>query len=174
MQRLLVIALLVLVANPLSAAGIYRHTDKNGKVVFTDQPPDQADVEEVQLGPINTVPAGRKERRNEGSETAPAAPPAENYQRLDLGGVQNGDELRNPEGPVNLSATPDIPLQPGHTLVFIDNGREITSTTGSAVIESIERGTHTISAEIRDASGTTLVRSAPATIQVLRNHVPRR
>lgn len=169
----LLVCLIALTASLPVHGEIYRHTDRNGNVVYTDQPPE--DAEPVELRPLNTVPGGpagpnRSDERG-GREKAPAG--AASYKSLQLSGVAQNDTLQNPDGPITLSASADIPLQPEHRIFFIDNGQDISAgDSDSFVIERIDRGAHTFVAEIRDANGKVLVSSEPVSMQVFRTVAP--
>ena len=56
MARLLILSLLL--ASTLASAQIYRTTDEDGNVIFTDRPPasEGSEVEAVELNPTNTTP----------------------------------------------------------------------------------------------------------------------
>jgi hypothetical protein len=64
MKRMLVIAMALAVA-PLASAELYKYVDKNGKTVYTDQPPADADAKRMSAPP------------------APAAAPAKSYVERD-------------------------------------------------------------------------------------------
>jgi hypothetical protein len=68
MKSMLIVAMALAVA-PLASAEMYKYVDKNGKTVYTDQPPADADAKRMS-GP--TAPA-----------TAPAAAPAKSYVERD-------------------------------------------------------------------------------------------
>ena len=63
MKRLAIIALGLALA-PLAGAQLYKYTDKDGKTVYTDQPPAGADSKPLRVQPSGPAPA-----------TAPAAAP---------------------------------------------------------------------------------------------------
>lgn len=150
-------------------AEIYRHRDANGNVVFTDQPPE--DAEAVELGPVNTVPGAPAAQKT----PAPATTPALAYGRLEITGIRNDDVLRNPDAPLLVRATPDVPLQSGHQLVYLRNGQVLDTRNSPVLIidgPALERGSHTFTAEIRDAEGQVLIASEPLTLHVHRTTVP--
>ncbi len=166
---LLVLALTVfgitVITTSAHAAGIYRHVDANGKVVFTDQPPEHA--EEVDLPKINTVPA-EKANRSAADTQQSKKEVFTGYQSLTLGGVEAGATLYQPEGPVSIYARMEPPLQPGHRLSMRHNETSVETANGSYTIPHIDRGSHRFQAEIHDGAGKLLIAST-----VLEFHVQR-
>jgi hypothetical protein len=53
MKRLAVIALACAVA-PLASAELYKYVDKDGKTVYSDQPPVNADSKQIHVAPAST------------------------------------------------------------------------------------------------------------------------
>ena len=51
-----VLGLSMAIASAQGLAAIYKTIDENGKVVFSDKPPDP-DADELELGQINIIPA---------------------------------------------------------------------------------------------------------------------
>jgi len=95
MKRLILLALALATA-PLASAQLYKYVDKDGKTVYSDQPPVAGDSKRLRLdttpGPAAAAPAksaldkdkelekGRKEARDQtkkGADTAKAAQAAE-------------------------------------------------------------------------------------------------
>jgi hypothetical protein len=166
---LITLAWVAAFAGHATSAEIYKHIDSSGKVVFTDQPPDDVEAEQVQLGPVNTVPAAP---RAAATAPVPTATVASKYSWLKVS-LSVGASVTNPGGPVVVSAGTDIGLQPGHKVVFFQNGVEVASGPAMSVaIADISRGEHTFKAEIRDGAGKVLVTSNAATTQVHRAFTP--
>lgn len=57
MKRILVLAVLCAVA-PLAGAELYKYVDKNGKTVYSDQPPANVDSKELHVAP-GPAPSGK-------------------------------------------------------------------------------------------------------------------
>lgn len=158
--------LVLLLAAPAMAGEIYRHKDKFGNPVFTDQPPE--DAEAVELGPVNTLPAAP--RPAQPATPAPEAPAG--YTQLRLVGPQSGTTLRNPTADIVFGVSTDAPLQAMHTFVFVHNGQVASRGTTGFRLDPLERGEHEVVAEIRDEHDRVLIRSEPIVLQILRNAVP--
>lgn len=159
-------ALVALVALPAWATGIYRHVDAQGRVSFTDQPPDGAAP--VELPPLNSVPAVTPAPAR-AAGTVPGGAAFAGYRLLAFTSHDQDQTLRNPEGPLVVTAMLQPPLQPGHTLTLRHNGQVANADNHAAVrIDQPERGTHSFDAEVTDAAGTVLMRA-----DTLRLHVHR-
>ena len=84
MKRLVVLALAVAIA-PLAGAQLYKYTDKDGKTVYTDQPPAAGDSKQlrVQPGPVDApksavqkdkdLQKGRDAKKDEAKKSEEAA-----------------------------------------------------------------------------------------------------
>jgi hypothetical protein len=61
MKRIILLACALALA-PLASAQMYKYTDKNGKTVYTDQPPPEADPKNMRIpsSAIGNAPAGGK------------------------------------------------------------------------------------------------------------------
>lgn len=155
---------------------IYRHVDANGKVVFTDQPPGNAqNLETVILPPVNAVKLEQRTlsrpenvEGSAGREARNKAAVAAGYQSLGINGFEDGTVLRNPEGGIVVSAAPVPALFPGDRLVIRYNGQTIDGDTYS--LPTLERGTHTFSAAIL-REGQVLIESPAISMTVLRTTV---
>ncbi len=162
MRRALCLLLLLPV---LATAGtIYKHTDANGKTVYTDQPPEGAQA--VDLPPINTVLGGKP---TAAPPVAPAsATPAAaftGYQSLTVEGVGQGQVLQNFRDSLTITAVPTPALQDGHRLLLTLNGRPV-SDTGSYEIVQAQRGEYLFGASIVDDRGNVLIEATPLKFQV--------
>lgn len=60
MKRLMIVAVALALA-PLASAQLYKHIDKNGRVVYSDQPPAGVDAKQVNIPTgVTNVPSGAK------------------------------------------------------------------------------------------------------------------
>ncbi|WP_198588698.1 DUF4124 domain-containing protein [Alloalcanivorax mobilis] len=147
---------------------IYRTTDKNGNVVFTDNPADKSRAEPVRLREPNTVPMKAPLPVGEPKAADDKQQPAfQGYQRLAITSPEDQATVRNPSSPVPVRISLEPALRDGHRLVVLDNG---TPLQGQA-LENPNRGSHTLQVEVRDASGASVARSEPVVIYVHRTSV---
>ncbi|MGM0981844.1 MAG: DUF4124 domain-containing protein [Pseudomonadota bacterium] len=186
MNKVLVILALGLSVSLLAQAqNIYRSTDAQGNVVFTDNP--ERGGEEVDLEPLTVVPS-----RGEVSEgEAPAV--------IDGGGSERSD---------GRSAGSGQPFMPYDSFTILSPGQEETLPTGAAgnvqvalgiqpnlredhrvrllmdgqisqtamhtdtfMLNNLNRGEHVLQAELLDASGAVRHRTSPVTLYVQRASV---
>lgn len=167
MKHWLLILLLLLLPWAAQAQTIYRSTDAQGNVVFTDKPPAAGVAnEEIQLRQLNTAPA---------PEVQPARRPdvdTQPQQRPTVSIVAPEDQSVIPMGggdfDVQASVTP--PLAPGERLQLHIDGAASGEPQGgtSWSLRNVFRGGHNLSIQRLDADGKVIAESDPVHVQVMR------
>jgi hypothetical protein len=171
----------------LDAATVYRYTDEQGNVVFTDQP--RGNSEKIKLEPLTVVPSleatapaassapssndtGQAERssRPRASESRPGEPFMP-YSTFQIASPQDEATLQTGYGgnvQVELDVDPD--LRPDHRVRLLVDGEISQSAmhTRAFMLTNLDRGEHSLQAELLDASGQVRHRSAPVTLYVHR------
>lgn len=162
------------------AQTIYRTTDAQGNVVFTDNP--EGGGEAVTLDPLTVVPSP-----GETAGMAPAVPGAQGdpeaaatgqpfmpYDRFGI--LSPGQEETLPTGAagnvqVTLGIQPE--LREDHRVRLLVDGRVSQSAmhTDTFLLNNLERGEHVLQAELLDGSGAVRHRSSPVTLYVQRASV---
>ena len=153
------------------SAQIYRTTDEQGNVVFTDTPPAGAGpAEAVELQQINTTPAPP-------TRTAPQAEqqPEEEASPLSVSIVNPAPETSIPMGPGNFSV--DAKVAPGlgsdeSLQLYIDSvpwGGPQRET--SWALTNIFRGAHDLTVAVINGEGEQLANSDPIRVFVHRPSV---
>lgn len=161
--------LLILLLLPwvTQAQTIYRTTDAQGNVVFTDKPPAAGVAnEEVTLKRLNTAPAPELQPapRAEAEREAPV--------KRSVSIVAPTDQAVIPMGggdfEVLASVTP--PLAPGERLQLrldgVASGEPQSGT--SWALRNVLRGGHDLSIDRLDADGRVIAQSEPVHVQVMR------
>lgn len=173
-DRLLALACAGALLGTPALAQIYRTTDEQGNVVFTDKPPtgpeDQA--EEVKLNPLNTAPATVVKPR-------PAAEPVQREQSeprdYELSITFPTDETTIPMGPGNFPvvASTSPPLREGELLQLRIDGadRGPAQASGHWELTNVFRGAHELTVQRKSAEGKVLSTSNPITVYVHRPSV---
>ncbi len=148
----ILVLLAMLLAGGAAASEIYKSYDENGNVVFSDQPPspDAQPIDLPEANIVNSVPASpRPVRRDDGLDQIPLA----------LQMLTPSDEETFWGTSQNLDVSFDVQpeLRPGMQIaIYIDDNREAVIRTSRTTISSIDRGTHTIRAELLDSRGNVL------------------
>lgn len=149
-------------------AQLYRWVDAKGVTHWSDRPVQGAERVDVPAAqgyrpaPVQQRPVSTSAPASEG-----AAGPV-SYSSVEIVRPANDEAFVNTGGAVDVAASLNPPLAPGHRTWFVLDGQrlegpspESTSTTLNA-----ERGTHTIAIEIADQSGSVVASSAPVTFHV--------
>lgn len=162
------LALLVLASAP-SLAQIYKTTDAEGNVVFTDSPPGGTASEQVDLQPTNTVappqPLPRVTPREvERQPAAPAMP------RATITAPANETTIPMGGGNFTVSATVDPGLSGGQGLQLVIDGEPEGEVQPNATwhLMNVFRGAHDLVVQVVDSDGKVLSSSDPVRVYVLR------
>lgn len=135
---------------------IYKGTDAEGNVIYSDEElPNGAEIQVPDLTTV-TMPKPKKTVK----EDVVAKNPYTTFKILSPG---NDDTIRVTSGdvPVTLFAVPALDIGQGHSIsVYIDGVATIKKTTLlDHKIPNVSRGSHTLSAEIRDAKDKVITKS---------------
>ena len=158
---------LLLLALP-AVADVYTYIDSEGNRVFTDQP--RGNAKKVEIAPTNGMNQNNKPTvRKAPAPVAPAELPAYNLLRILIpepdATVQEGSS-----GNLIVTATSDPPLMPGHNYRLLLDGKVAGEPGRSPVfsLTNLDRGTHTLAAEIIDAQGRILERTPSQPVHIVR------
>ncbi|MCH2098939.1 MAG: DUF4124 domain-containing protein [Pseudomonadales bacterium] len=152
---------LALLAAASGAGPIYKTTDANGNVVYTDDPGDRP-AEAVDLPELTIVPAtplaGPTPRSNE------ALPDLEPTPLVTLLAPEPGATLRSNTGDVEVVARVDQPLADGDRFeALIDGAVRARNAAGVFALTGIDRGEHRVSVRLIDGDGEVRAASASHT-----------
>ena len=152
---------------PNASAKIYRSVDKNGNVIFSDQPAEGASAsEEVHLRPPNAVPMKRVKLPEAESQIEEDEPP-EGYRSLVITRPEPESTIRNQQEPVVVSVDLQPSLQGDDRLVLFDNGE---AQPGMA-LNTVIRGTHTLVVKVLNSDDEVLISSEPVQVYIHRSTV---
>jgi hypothetical protein len=171
MRALIVLCLFALLAwltSPVLAE-VYKRVNPDGSVEFSDVPSSKKD-QPVDLPPPSTF---------EAPQLSPPSPPrvdpnASNFAYTSLSIVSPANEatLRNNAGNIEVSAALTPALQPGHKLVLLLDGNRQGEASGNTFkLTNLDRGSHQLTVEVRDADGKTLIASPSVTIYLHRHSI---
>ncbi len=156
-------------------AAIYKTVDEDGNVVFTDVPPAKGDGAAVDLSagnryapaPVTTplpAPAAAQEEEEEQEITS--------YERIGILAPANDEAIRDNAGnlSVRYALSPSLDTKHGHSLRLLLDGVPQAGEAGEATFSftNLDRGTHTLTLQVVNASGQVLNESAPVSFHMLR------
>ncbi|MDH4584270.1 DUF4124 domain-containing protein [Pseudomonas sp. BN415] len=162
----LIISCLLLAATLPAAAQIYKYTDANGNTVFTNQPPDGAASEKVELPPTNAV---QIQPPSQPTDSGASADQPAIYQVVELTDLPDEEALRANNGTFSVGVRLEPRLQPGHRLRLRLDGQPYGQPTNVPRLQlmNVDRGDHSLAVDV--LSGTNVVQSsAPVTFTVQR------
>ena len=165
--------LLVGIAPTLQAA-IYKTVDKEGNVVYTDVPPKQSSAAmDVDRG--NTYIAAEAAADDAAqfealAETGDQQQAATSYSELSITAPNHDQAVRENAGnlAVTVASLPALDAALGHQVQILLDGQKAATGGARVSLTNIDRGTHSLTAQIIDTSGEVLISSAPVTFHMLR------
>ena len=165
----------------IGQAAVYKHVDENGNVIkYSDQPQHPGDkpmsvpppamtfdsTPPATLGTPSSSEGKKADEENSKPETS--------YSAVTFVKPDNDEAIRANGGvfPVTVASQPALDAEAGHHyVVLVDGEKHQTSESTTFQLENMNRGTHSISVEIVNSKGETLVNSSNITIHVLRASV---
>ena len=149
------------------AQAVWKWKDEKGVTHYSDQPGPGAVRVELSSQTFSSDEA----RTDIQVDTSPRsrAEPAQSYNALQITSPQSNQTMFASEGPVNVQVNVDPGLQPGHSIQILLDGVNISgegSTSLSATVPQVERGTHSLQAKVVDSSGETVVSSTTVMFHV--------
>ena len=144
-------------------AEVYKWTDDKGVIHYTDKPPTD-NAKPATLPPLQTYKRGTLPDLNKFAAPAPAKPEAARGAQIQIVTPASEETFRSDRAisvAVIVSPAPD----PSQKLVYMLDGQAIGSPTSetSYALTEVDRGEHSVSVALVDASGQELSRSAPVT-----------
>ncbi|MCX2524170.1 DUF4124 domain-containing protein [Larsenimonas rhizosphaerae] len=169
------IAALLLLAGAwgAQAATVYRTVDEQGQVHFSDHPlPGGNPVSVPTPGVVPAVPRGMATPSASVQQDAASA-----YRRFVIDSPANESTIPpGYAGDIQVSVTVVPALEKVHRVRLMLDGRVSQSALHATVfmVSGVERGEHTLQAEMLDRQGNVLRRTPPVTVFVHRARVNRR
>lgn len=171
-MRTLIPLLVALLLPAVAAAGdtIYRTTDEDGNVVYTNEPPSD-DAEAVELDPLTTVPPGEEipDEANSDDDSEGTSP---RYQGLEVTYPPQDQTVRHNGGlvPFRIEIQPEgAELAEGHKVEIVLDGEVRGSARSRQIsVSAVNRGPHSAEARIVDSTGAVITQSQPTEFYLLR------
>lgn len=178
MGKAIVLCLLGLVmAQGVLATTIYRTTDAQGKVVFTDDP--ERGGEPVELAPLTVIPSSPEGRQAEPPRVEGITPrmsemPGQPFMPYDTFRIRSpapgADLPASYAGNLQVELEIEPPLRPDHRVRLLVDGQvsQTAMHTRTFMLTNLERGEYALQAELLDAQGQIRHRTAPVPLYVQR------
>lgn len=165
--------LVCLSAGSDAASRIYRTVDEDGNVIFTDVPPKEGESgEAIAVERPNTFQPAASESREEwivDSDGENADEAAFNYNAVTITSPTHDQAVRENAGNVTVVAEVEPELQIGHHIrIVMDDTPEQTGPQTVFTLPNVDRGTHTLLAQVVDDAGNVLLTSSPVVFHLQR------
>ena len=152
----------------VSYAEVYKTVDKNGRVTYTDVPPENTSAKPIELKSINSIPAPPVVPMD---SPAPA-PEVQAEYKVEILAPENGKTLMANDRSVEVSVAVSQGLQDGHKLAYKLDGNTIhTSLEMTYTIVEPPRGERVLTVDVVNGQGKSLAQSNPVTLLVMRPFV---
>jgi Domain of unknown function (DUF4124) len=176
MKRILLFTLISLASSLVLAATVYKWVDENGTVHYSDQP--HANAQKVQVDSAQTYPAAASAANVSAAARAASGQPASDgedtsYRGCAIVNPRDGATFSNVDD-LSVGVRTDPGLRPGHQVYILMDGTALNggNPTGTQFsVSPVERGTHTLQAVVRDASGNLMCQTPGITVEVHQNSV---
>jgi hypothetical protein len=169
-MKTLIALITLLLFTITSQAEIYKGTDADGNVIYSDEELPNATEIKVPKGTSVPMPKPGAKKVVEKEEEEITS-----YNILKITGPANNNTISDSSGnvPVTLFITPKLDVKHGHHIsIFIDGAISIKKTTQLKLqIPNVSRGSHSLQAKIRDAKSKTLKSSNTISFHMKRHSI---
>lgn len=157
--------LLLSIASLCASAEVYRWTDANGVVHYTDRPP-QHGATPAKLPPIQIVSPGMP--LSDVLDEPATEPPTSPQIQVRILSPSAEQTYRSAERRVEIQLALDQPLPDGAGVLYTLDGTPQNAPIRqlSHVLDGVDRGSHLIGASVVDASGKLLGQANPVIIHM--------
>ncbi len=170
----LIIACIALI--PLAGnAEIYKWVDKDGSTHFSDQAPSGKNVEKLDIKPSDITVMKPNQRASAAANTSSkstASKTQSKYTSIKITYPTDNLAIRANDGSIKIlcNITPSLNTKKRHKIRFYIDGQAISSigTTCEITLSALNRGSHSVAAEIIDKNGKPLLKSATHTFHLKR------
>jgi hypothetical protein len=168
--------LFAIAASPLTAQ-VYKVVDKDGNVTYTDQAPVDGS-KPIKLAPISVIETpvyevAPKATEDENADKEPTLGELRKmYRDFAIVTPEQEESVWKPDGPIVVSWNARNPLRQGMEVTLFLNGKRHSTTTQPIIaLNGLDRGEHTLKAELRDAKNQTVATTAVVTFFVRQPNV---
>lgn len=168
------IILLLSLLPALALSQIYKSIDADGNTIYTDIAPTE-DAKELEVDKLNISEAPKKQyvrpKDIKNPKEKQTQAPVDRYTQLRITSPDNDTTVRHNEGKITItvSLTPELYTRYEDKLLITIDGLIVNDGKAKSInLESIERGTHTISAYVQDKNGNIMLSAQPTVFHMHR------
>ena len=166
----LMVVLIAYFASNVSYADekIYKVVDETGAVIYTDSPPIETDASVTALPAINRLPATDT---GETDSIEVNGIPFAGYSTVEIAEPLDDSVIYYDQQQVNVRLALVPELQKGHLVQFTLDGYPHggPDTKTHRIFTGLQRGSHSLAAQVLNAQGTLVGQSSPVNIHVQRH-----
>ncbi|CAA6818433.1 MAG: Unknown protein [uncultured Thiotrichaceae bacterium] len=164
---------LTLLFSLAATAEIYSWKDANGNMVFGDTPPEAKRAKKIETQPLTVIPSF-KDPSLEKTEEKPKEDKdkGEAYESFEVAYPSDDATIRSNDGNLSISLDLSPSLQSSHLVFIYVDGKKVIeegSTSLSASLNNLDRGTHSLFAVVRSEDGDVLINSNTVKFHIQRN-----
>ena len=172
MRNILFILGLALCFGVLAQDRVYKRVNPDGSVEYSDQPIQGAEVIKVPKGSTFTMPEAPA-RTAAPAETAPEEEASVSYESLEITRPMNDEAIRSNEGKLTALARVTPELAANHRFRWKMDGEIVQDVNSPELrLNNVDRGSHTLEAEIVDVDGKVIISSETITFHLMRYSIP--
>lgn len=174
-MRKLSLCLLLAISLPATAQ-IYRYKDAQGNTVFTDKLPPDAKVEQVDITPINSIPAPPTTASSNTSSSSEKDKNTEStavFSVFQIDNLPTEDAIRANNGSFSFNVTTVPAISPSIQLQLLIDGEAYGSpiSGNSFSVSELDRGDHQVAVQAL-VNGNVVQTTSSLTVTVQRVHLP--
>jgi hypothetical protein len=165
---IVIAAATLLLINGVAQAEVYRQVDAQGNVTFSDQPSSGAEA--IQVRPVTTITLPKMQDLEQlGQPQQQEQPPSPLYELVRIVYPRNNEAFHSGNGDVEFSVVSSPQLRDGHKYEVTLDGQPVgQSTSGTILVQQIDRGTHQAGVNIVNRSGVQVGSGAGVTFTIHR------
>ncbi|VAW66072.1 hypothetical protein MNBD_GAMMA10-1221 [hydrothermal vent metagenome] len=157
-------------------AEMYKWVDADGNISYSDQPPYKG-AEQLEAPLISTTPAIKVPPKTAKPKEEDEDKNATKYSYFKITSPENDATIRDNNGnfSIAMNSRPSLDVAAGHYISILIDGKAVkkqSSTTAS--FSNIDRGTHKISAQIKNRANKVLRSASAVTLHLHRQIAPKK
>ena len=164
---------IVCIPTALIAADVYRTVDKHGNAIFSDRPSPGAEHVEITVKESLAPPKAKRFEYTPDIAAENNTPVV--YETFDIASPENNQTFRAAASDaisITFTLQPALDTKQGHRiLLYVDGDKHTELSAPLFTLTELERGEHTVSAELVDADSALLKRAVAVKFFVFRPQV---